>query len=511
MHPPLSSQKVNLQMQGITVRYGSFIANDGVNISVDHGQTLALLGENGAGKTTLMKVLAGIIKPESGRIQINGKEVQILSPIHSQQLGIGMVHQHFMLIPTLSVAKNVCIGLKSAGYPFPNILKVENELIKISEKYNLQIDPKEIVSTLSVGTQQRVEILKALYRGAKILILDEPTSILTPQETHGLFGIIKFLTGQGCSVIFISHKLNEVMEISDRITVLRQGKVTAEISKDETNEKDLAILMVGHEFTKKRTIKPVPPEASELVKIDRITYFDERKLPVLRELDLTVKKGEIHGIAGVDGNGQVELAKVLAGILRPDSGRIFINGNDVTKLSPGKRITAGLAHIPGDRQRLGLVMDVSLGENFILETSGKEPVSKHGVLNFNNIRNTSKQLIKDYDIRCISVDQTAATLSGGNQQKLVLAREFSRMPKFIIAMQPSRGLDVGATEFVHEKLLEQRENGNGILLISTELDEIFELSDRISVIYEGKILATLSREVANRERIGLLMTGKTDV
>lgn len=499
-----------LKMENITVKYGEFTANDRVNLAVKPGQIMSLLGENGAGKTTLMKVLAGLLTPRSGRIFIDGKETEIPTPLDSQQLGIGMVHQHFMLIPKLTVAQNICIGLKSVGYPFPNIKKVEKELAEISKKYNLSVDPSAVVSSLSVGTQQRVEILKALYRGAKILILDEPTSILTPQETEGLFEIIRFLTSQGNSVIFISHKLKEVMTISDRITVLRQGKVTADIGVDEITERELAVLMVGHEFKTEKNRPPVPDGAAEVLRLDKLSYIDDRKLSIVNGVDLTVKAGEIHSIAGVDGNGQLELANLIAGILQPSSGDLYLDGTKITRSSPGKRIARGLAHIPSDRHKYGMILDSSLEENLILENSEQEPVSKHGILNKEAITEYAEKLIREYDVRCETSKQTGATLSGGNQQKLVLARELSRNPKFILAVQPAHGLDVGATEFVHDKLIEQRNAGSGVLLISTELDEVFELSDRISVIFNGKIIATMLSAEATREKIGMLMTGKTD-
>ncbi len=504
-----SQPEYRLKMEKITVKYGDFTANDHVDLAVKPGQIVSLLGENGAGKTTLMKVLAGLLTPESGRIFIDGRETEISSPLASQHLGIGMVHQHFMLIPKLTVAQNICIGLKSVGYPFPNIKKVEKELEEISQRYNLQVDPSATVSSLSIGTQQRVEILKVLYRGASLLILDEPTSILTPQETEGLFDIIRFLTKQGKSVIFISHKLKEVMTISDRITVLRQGKVTAEIGKEEITENELAVLMVGHEFKTEKTKPPVPADAREIVRLENISYIDDRKLKVVNGISLTVRAGEIHSIAGVDGNGQLELANIIAGIIQPSDGHFYMEGKDMTKASPGDRIQNGLAHIPSDRHRYGMVLDASLEENLILENSEKEPISAHGLLNRKAISEYAERLIREYDVRCETPKQTGATLSGGNQQKLVLARELSRNPKFILAVQPAHGLDVGATEFVHDRLIEQRNSGNAVLLISTELDEVFELSDRISVIFNGRITATMDRSEASREKIGMLMTGKT--
>lgn len=502
--------KQKLIMQEITVKYGDFTANDKVSLRVHTGETVALLGENGAGKSTLMKVLAGLVKPVSGRITIDGQRITSMTPNQSQKLGIGMVHQHFMLIPKLTVTENACIGYKPAGYPFPDKRKVARDLAELSEKFRLQINPNSVVSSLSVGAQQRVEILNALYRGANLLILDEPTSILTPQETSGLFEIIHSVIAQNHAVIFISHKLKEVLEISDRIVVLREGKGIADQQNRNLNQRDLAVLMVGRELSHQKNIASSVPDAKTLVNVSDISYTNQRKVKVLKRINLDIKAGEIHGIAGVDGNGQTELAGVMAGIIRPDSGRILLNGKDVTNVSPRKRIDAGLAHIPGDRHKIGVILDLNLEENFILENCGKPPISKYGVINPAEIADFSHNLIGKYDIRCNSTRQKVSTLSGGNQQKLVVARELSRSPVFIIAMQPCRGLDVGATEFIYKMLIEQRNHGKSILLISTELDEILDLSDRISVIYEGKIVKTMHRDEATRESLGLLMSGKSN-
>lgn len=506
---PSTDTEPLLRMQGIVVAYGSLVANDHIDLAVPNGEIHALLGENGAGKTTLMKALVGLAPILEGKIFFNHQEIAKASPSTAQEVGIGMVHQHFMLIPTLTVAQNVCIGLRSAGYPFPNYKKVGERVTELSEQFQLKVNPNDRVADLSVGEQQRVEIIKALYRGAKLLILDEPTSVLIPQEIDGLFNIIHHLSAQGTAVIFISHKLNEVMTISNKITVLRQGKVAANIDTADTNPNELARLMVGKEMEQLPSTPIYSEKAASVLKVESLRYTDSRKVQKLREVDLQVHEGEIHGIAGVDGNGQVELARILAGVLPSDSGRIWLNSKEITHFSPSGRIHAGLAYIPGDRQRTGLVMDLSLVENMILELNSRPPFSNHGFLNFKEIKKFTDESIRDYDIRCTDPEQEAGTLSGGNQQKLVLARELFRNPRLIIAVQPTRGLDIGATQFIHSVLLQQKMKGCAILLISTELDEILTLSDRISVIYEGRIMGTFARGKADKESLGLLMAGKT--
>ena len=491
-----------LTMQGITVRYGALLANDNVDFSVQPGEIRALLGENGAGKSTLMKVLAGLVQPTAGHITLRSRPVTLSSPVQAMQWGIGMVHQHFMLVPTLTVTQNICVGLRSAGYPFPHLRRVAGELRSLSARYGLQIDPEQKVAALSVGAQQRVEIVKALYRGAELLILDEPTAVLTPQESERLFAVVRALAAQGKAVIFISHKLNEVMAVSHQVTVLRQGRVVGDLPTTATSSAELARLMVGRAVTLPRVDSRPPALAAPVLAVQGLRYTDIRRLEALQGIDLTVRRGEIHGIAGVDGNGQEELAYVLAGLVSPAAGTIILDGIDVTTASPARRIAAGLAHIPGDRQRVGLVLDLSLADNAVLPISGRPPYSRRGIRNDGAIRRLAKQLIAAYTIHCRDEQQPAGALSGGNQQKLVLARELFRAPRLIVANQPTRGLDVGAIETVYTVLLEQRRQGRGILLISTELDEIMALSDRVSVLYEGRILATLPRDEANREHSG---------
>lgn len=497
-----------LRIRDIVVRFGSLIANDHVNLDVQKNQVHALLGENGAGKTTLMKVLAGLIRPRSGEIFLEGKKVEIHSPETAMHLGIGMVHQHFMLIPTLTVAQNVSLGLKSVGYPFPKIRQVEADISALAEKYGLAIDPQIKVSELSVGAQQRVEIIKALFRGARLLILDEPTSVLTPQETEGLFQVIESLAKKDTSVIFISHKLNEVMTISNKITILRQGKVVTTLPTAKTNPEELARLMVGHEIAGPKVTPKATDHPRPVVQIQGLEYTDQRNLKVIKGIDLDIHEGEIHGIAGVDGNGQDEFSRILAGLLIPNRGKILLNDQDITRSSPLQRINHGMAHIPGDRQHIGLIMDFSVAENCYLVVNQRPPYSRWGIMNYRETGKLVDNMIKTYDIRCQNPQQIASTLSGGNQQKLILARELFRRPNFIIAMQPTHGLDVGATEYVQNMLVAQRERGAAILLISTELDEITALSDRISVMYEGRIMGTVSRGQYQKEQLGLWMAGK---
>jgi simple sugar transport system ATP-binding protein len=495
-------------MSDIVVRYGSLLANDHVSFDVQHGEIHALLGENGAGKTTLMKALIGLVAPESGTIAIENTPVHIDSPLTALRLGIGMVHQHFMLIPSLTVAQNLCIGLPSAGRVFPDLARVSREIRELASRYQLQIDPNARVSSLSVGQQQRVEIIKALYRGARLLILDEPTAVLTPQETESLFAIIRHITADGNGVIFISHKLNEVMIISDRVTVLRAGKHIETRPKSATTVQQLANAMVGHDVQLPVNTASIQPNAPDLLRITNLSYTDSRGVQALRAVSLNVRAGEIRGIAGVDGNGQDELARILAGLLPASSGHIFLNGQDVTTASAAQRIEHGLAHIPADRQRTALLMGRSLADNAVLEQVNQPPYSRRGFLSAKAIQAFTRSLISSYDIRAQSTRQPVSTLSGGNQQKLVLARALARNPRLIIAVQPTRGLDIGATAYVHAALLEQCARGAAVLLISTELDEVLALSQRISVIYGGSIAGTFERQAVTRDQLGLLMGGQ---
>ena len=497
-----------LQMSDIVVRYGDLLANDHVNFDVQRGEIHALLGENGAGKTTLMKTLVGLVTPEYGTIQLNGQPVQIDSPVTALQLGIGMVHQHFMLIPSLTVAQNLCIALRSSGGIFPDLHRIGREIRELAARYRLDIEPDERIANLSVGQQQRVEIIKALYRGARLLILDEPTAVLTPQETEGLFNIIRHLTAEGNGVVFISHKLHEVMTISDRITVLRAGKQVDTMLKTQTTVERLANAMVGREVQLPTNTRPLDAAAPDVLRVTGLSYVNPRGVNALKSVSLTVRAGEIHGIAGVDGNGQDELARVLAGLIAPSGGSIWLDGHDITRASPAARIRAGLAHIPGDRQRTALLMGRPISDNAVLEQIEQPRFSRLGFVNYKAIDVFTRSLIENYDIRSQSVHQAAGTLSGGNQQKLVLARVLARNPRFIIAVQPTRGLDISATEYVHAALIDQCARGCAVLLISTELDEILALSNRVSVMFNGSLSAPLDRQAATRDQLGLLMGGR---
>ncbi|MCC6168009.1 MAG: ABC transporter ATP-binding protein [Caldilineaceae bacterium] len=505
-----------LEMQGITVRYGSVVANDQVNLAAAHGEVVALVGENGAGKTTLMKALVGLVQPQSGTIRMAGRPVAIPSPVAAMQLGIGMVHQHFMLIPPLTVVQNVCIGLRRAGYPFPNLGAMAAEIRSLADRYGLQVDPEARVDQLSVGAQQRVEIVKALVRGADLLVLDEPSAVLTPQETAGLFTVIRRLAEQGKAIIFISHKLSEAVAISRRVVVLRQGRVVAVRRTAETNPEELAHLMVGREVHLPHvedtadagdTVVAGGGAPQPLLRVKGLHYTDGRGVERLRGIDLDIRPGEIHGIAGVDGNGQTELAHVLAGLLVPAAGSVALAGREITQASPAQRIAAGVAHIPADRHQVGLVLDLSLADNTVLPVSNRAPFARWGIVDARQVGRYARELVTAYDIRCHSVQQQVGSLSGGNQQKVVLARELSRSPRLILANQPTRGLDVGAIAYIYAMLLEQRRRGSAILLISTELEEILALADRVSVLYEGRIMDTLPRRRASRETLGPLMAG----
>jgi general nucleoside transport system ATP-binding protein len=496
-----------LVLSGVTVRFGNFVANDGIDFSVGAGEIHALLGENGAGKTTLMRVVAGLLVPQAGTIAIDGRPVHMTSPLDAAALGVGMVHQHFMLIPTLSVAQNVCLGMKRAGRLFPDLRQVGRELEEIAQRYGLQVDPNANVGGLSVAGQQRVEIVKALYRGARILVLDEPTAVLAPQEVEGLFRVLRMLAEAGTAIIFISHKLKEVMSISHRVSVLRRGRLVATYATAQTNAAELSRMMVGARLDLPSVGDGPAPDASVGIDVRGLGLIDERRIVRLDGVDLAARRGEIVGIAGVDGNGQQELAEVLVGLRSPTAGAVWMGGTDVTAQTPGERIARGLAHVPEDRQRTGLV-DLSIADNAVLETVDREPVSRRGLVSRTAIRAFAEKLIRDYDVRCTGPEQRVTTLSGGNQQKVVLGRAFSRQPEVIVAVQPTRGLDVGATAFVHRELLAQRQRGAAIILVSTELDEILSLSDRILVMFAGRIVGALDRHEVTLDRLGAMMTGQ---
>lgn len=496
----------SLEMRGITKRFPGVLACDHVDFDVKSGEVHALLGENGAGKSTLMKILYGLYHPDEGEILLNGKQVSIASPNDSINLGIGMIHQHFMLVQSLTVAENVALGLPSSRGPLTDLDRVSKRILELAAIYNLKIDPSAYIWQLSVGQQQRVEIIKALYRGAALLILDEPTAVLTPQEVDELFVIMNQMVKDGHALIFISHKLHEVVEISNRVTVLRDGHKIGTRPTSETTKQDLANWMVGREvgFAPDRG----HTELGEVrLQLDHVSCGSDRGTPGLRSVSLEVRSGEILGIAGVSGNGQRELAETVTGLRKITDGRVFLEGNDVTGLAPGELTDRMLSYIPEERMRDGMIKEFTVAENMILREHHKMPYSRSGFLHLRDISRHTDELIAKFHVKTPSRDTQAKNLSGGNIQKVILARELSRNPRTIIAAQPTRGLDIGATEYVREQLLVERHKGAAILLISEDLDEILALSDRIAVIYEGQIMDIVSRESTTPQRLGLLMAG----
>ena len=495
-----------LEMRHITKRFPGTVANDDIDFDLREGEVHALLGENGAGKSTLMNILYGLYHPDEGEIVIAGKPVQLGSPKAAIDAGVGMVHQHFMLIPVMTVAENIVLATepRHAGV-LMDYDASRKRVRELSERYGLVVDPNARVDRISVGQQQRVEILKALYRGAEILILDEPTAVLTPQEAKELFEILESLKSQGKSIIFISHKLNEVLEIANRITTLRRGKVVGTIPAEGATEESLARMMVGREVLL-RIEKPVAKPGEALLTVEDLNVIDDRGLEVVRDVSFEVRAGEILGLAGVDANGQSELIDAIAGLRSPQSGRIVVDGHDVTHANARQSLDAGIGHIPEDRHRRGLVLPFSLTENFALHDYRHSPNSRFGFLSLGSMLNRARRLLREFDIRGGGPTTKASSLSGGNQQKVVLAREIDGNPKVLIAAQPTRGLDVGAIEFVHRRLVEQRDNGRAVFLVSLELEEVLSLSDRILVIYEGRIVGEFPPS-ATEEELGLAMTG----
>jgi simple sugar transport system ATP-binding protein len=495
-----------LELRGITKRFPGVLANDKVDFDLQSGEVHALLGENGAGKSTLMNILYGLYTPDEGQILLRGEPIELGSTKTAIEHGIGMVHQHFMLIPVMTVAENIVLATepRHAGVLL-DYDSARKRVRELSERYGLLVNPDARVDRITVGQQQRVEILKALYRGADILILDEPTAVLTPQEASELFEILRSLKAQGKSIIFISHKLNEVLEIADRITTLRRGVVVDTIPAAGATEEGLAKMMVGREVLL-RVDKEQTKPGDALLEVEHLQVLDDRGLEAVRDVSLTVRGGEILGIAGVDANGQSELIDAIAGLRPVKSGRIVVDGRDMTHERAKATLDAGLGHIPEDRHRRGLVLPFSLSENLALHAYRKPPMSIRGILNLRAMLNRARRLLQEFDVRGGTPATPAAALSGGNQQKVVLAREIDGDPKVLIAAQPTRGLDVGAIEFVHRRLVEQRDAGRAILLVSLELEEILSLSDRILVIYEGHIVGEFP-PTATEEELGFAMTG----
>jgi len=495
-----------IEMLNIRKEFGNFVANDNITLQLKKGEIHALLGENGAGKSTLMNVLFGLYRPEQGEIRVKGKPVQISNPNVANDLGIGMVHQHFMLIDKFTVTENIILGKEITTAGKLDLKKAEKEVREISERYGLAVDPQAKVSDISVGMQQRVEILKTLYRGAEILIFDEPTAVLTPQEIDELMQILKTLIKEGKSIILITHKLREIMEVADRCTVIRKGKGIGTVNISETNPNELANLMVGREVVFK-TEKNEPDPKQVVLEVQDLVVKDSRGVTAVNGLNLSVRAGEIVGIAGVDGNGQTEFIEAITGLRKGEKGSVKINGKEVFGFKPRQIIEAGVGHIPQDRHKHGLVLNYPMTANMVLQTYYKQPFSKFGILNFKEIYEKAKKIIQEFDVRTPSETTLARALSGGNQQKAIIGREIDRDPDLLIASQPTRGLDVGAIEYIHKRLIEQRDHGKAVLLVSFELDEVLNVSDRIAVIYEGQIVAVVNPKETTEQELGLLMAG----
>lgn len=495
-----------IEMKEITKKFGDFVANDHINLTVRKGEIHALLGENGAGKSTLMNMLAGLLEPTSGEIVINGQVVKIDSPSKSSQLGIGMVHQHFMLVEAFTVAENIILGNEVVKKGVLDLKKASQDILDLSHKYGLAVDPDARVADISVGAQQRAEILKTLYRGADILIFDEPTAVLTPSEIHELMEIMKHLVKEGKSIILITHKLDEIRAVADRVTVIRRGKSIETVDVAGATSQELAEMMVGHSVsftTDKEASKP----KDVVLSIKDLIVNENRGIPAVKNLSLEVRGGEIVGIAGIDGNGQSELVQAITGLRKVKAGSITIKGQDVTKLSSRKITELSVGHVPEDRHRDGLVLEMTMAENLALQTYYKEPMSKNGILNFSHINEYARKLMKEFDVRGAGEFVLAKGFSGGNQQKAIIAREIDRDPDLLIVSQPTRGLDVGAIEYIHKRLIEERDRGKAVLVVSFELDEILNLSDRIAVIHDGKIQGIVTPAETNKQELGILMAG----
>ena len=495
-----------IEMREITKIFGEFVANDKINLELRKGEIHALLGENGAGKSTLMNMLAGLLEPTSGEIVVNGKSEKLDSPSKAASLGIGMVHQHFMLVEAFTVAENIILGSEVTNKGVLDLKKANADILELSERYGLAVDPTAKVEDISVGAQQRVEILKTLYRGADILIFDEPTAVLTPAEILELMEIMKTLVKEGKSIILITHKLDEIRAVADRVTVIRRGKSIQTVGIEGATNKDLAEMMVGRSVsfvTEKEEAQP----KEVVLSISDLVVNENRGVPAVKELSLDVRAGEIVGIAGIDGNGQSELIQAITGLRKVKSGSIKIKGQEVVGLSPRKITEMNVSHVPEDRHRDGLVLEMMLSENIALQTYYKEPLSKNGVLNYNQINSYARKLMEEFDVRAANEIVPASALSGGNQQKAIIAREVDRNPDLLIVSQPTRGLDVGAIEYIHKRLIDERDKGKAVLVVSFELDEILNLSDRIAVIHDGKIQGIVKPSETNKQELGILMAG----
>ena len=495
---------MSLELKGITKRFGSFTANDAIDLKVEKGEIHAILGENGAGKSTLMNVVYGLLQPDSGTISVDEKIVKINEPADALNAGIGMVHQHFMLVPVFTVAENIILGHEQSKRGLLTMVEAKAKIKKIADEFKFEIDPDALIEEIPVGIQQRVEIIRALMYDAKVLILDEPTAVLTPQETDELLNIMRVLKNKGTSIIFITHKLREVKAVADKITIIRRGKVVGTAQPSATQE-ELASLMVGRQvdlIPKKQKVNP----GKTLLEIKDLTIFDSVGKKILKELSLEIKEGEILAIAGVQGNGQSELARAVMNLEEHVTGSIKLDSVELLGKSVSETLHEGVAYIPESRELDGLIGSFSIAENMILDTHDLAPVAKKGVMDTRYVEVNATKLTKEFDVRTQSVFDTASSLSGGNKQKVVLARELSRTVKLVMASQPTRGLDVGSIEFVYERLLAERAANRAVLLVSTELDEVYALADRIAVMYRGEIVGVVTPDVS-REKLGLMMAG----
>ncbi len=500
---------MEIELRGITKRFGEVVANSDVNLTIRAGEVLGLLGENGAGKSTLMNVLSGLYRPDGGEILIDGKPVQFRGPGDAIRAGIGMVHQHFMLVPVFTVAENVVLGVEPTGpVDFLDLKKARAQVREINETYGLEVDPDEFIENLPVGVQQRVEIIKVLFRSANAIIFDEPTAVLTPQEVTEFFAIVKSLRSAGKAIVFITHKLHEILEVADRISVLREGRIVGEGVPGKTTDLELAEMMVGRPVSFNVAKKPFSP-GPVLLDVQHLTVLRENDAVAVNDLTLNVRAGEIVGIAGVQGNGQSELVEALAGVRRVAGGSVMFQGKDITGASARDRHRLGVAHIPEDRQRTGIIAAFTVAENMVLDTYYDSRFSRGLAMDWQAVNQNSAAAAAAFDVRTPSVFEKAGHLSGGNQQKLVVARELNRDTKLLIAAQPTRGLDVGSIEYIHKRIVDAREEGDGILIVSSELDEIMSLCDRILVMFKGRIVAEFGAagRPANKNDIGLAMAG----
>ena len=504
----VTEEEFVIEMRNITKSFGTFKANDQINLQVKKGEIHALLGENGAGKSTLMNVLSGLLEPTSGEILMSGEVINITSPTKANQLGIGMVHQHFMLVDAFTVTENIVLGNEPSQFGMLNRKEARAEILRVSEQYGLQVDPDAYVRDISVGMQQRVEILKTLYRGAEVLIFDEPTAVLTPQEIDELINIMHGLVKEGKSIILITHKLDEIKAVADRCTVIRRGKGIGTVDVADVSSQQLADMMVGREVSFKTDKKAANPQEIVL-SVENIVVKENRGIEAVKNLSLEVRAGEILGIAGIDGNGQSELIQALTGLRKVESGHIYLGGDEITNLRPRKITEAGVGHVPEDRHKYGLILEMTLAENIALQTYYQEPMSQMGVLNYGEINDHARDLIKEFDVRTVSEVVPAKALSGGNQQKVIIAREISRDPELLIVANPTRGLDVGAIEFIHKRIIEQRDNFKAVLLVSFELEEILNVSDRIAVLHDGEIVGIVNANETSEQELGLLMAGSS--